>query len=174
MALIPCPECGKSISTSAVACPHCGAPSKTAPQRGTPVEPPKKKTYGCGSLFALGVIAIVVIGVVNTAIDSGKPPPAKSGNAGRRVNVGIEISSMAVRLTNNGSPDWTQAEVYLNGMPPFTFKATATAPPVGQSITIPLVQFVDRDGNRFNPLTKAVTSVWVGGSGYDYAETRVR
>lgn len=28
MALIPCRECGKSISTEAVACPQCGAPQR--------------------------------------------------------------------------------------------------------------------------------------------------
>ena len=28
MALIKCPECGKDVSTSAEACPHCGFPIK--------------------------------------------------------------------------------------------------------------------------------------------------
>ena len=28
MALIPCPECGKQVSTRAVACPHCGCPTE--------------------------------------------------------------------------------------------------------------------------------------------------
>ena len=27
MALVKCPECGKEISDSALACPHCGCPS---------------------------------------------------------------------------------------------------------------------------------------------------
>lgn len=30
MALIKCPECGKEISASASACPHCGYPIKEA------------------------------------------------------------------------------------------------------------------------------------------------
>jgi len=29
MALIPCPECGREISTLAVACPGCGCPQDT-------------------------------------------------------------------------------------------------------------------------------------------------
>ncbi|MCG6983927.1 MAG: zinc ribbon domain-containing protein [Thiocapsa sp.] len=31
MALIPCSECGKSISSAAVSCPHCGAPVPKPP-----------------------------------------------------------------------------------------------------------------------------------------------
>lgn len=30
MPLLPCPECGKEISTNAAACPNCGAPRKMA------------------------------------------------------------------------------------------------------------------------------------------------
>jgi formylglycine-generating enzyme required for sulfatase activity len=31
MALVPCPECGRNVSTRAAACPHCGCPIETAP-----------------------------------------------------------------------------------------------------------------------------------------------
>jgi hypothetical protein len=30
MALVPCRECGKSISTEATSCPHCGCPVRAA------------------------------------------------------------------------------------------------------------------------------------------------
>jgi len=35
VSLTPCPECGREVSTQAVACPHCGAPIARA--RGTSV-----------------------------------------------------------------------------------------------------------------------------------------
>ena len=38
MALIKCPDCGKDVSTKAVACPHCGHPVKTPGQ----IDPVKK------------------------------------------------------------------------------------------------------------------------------------
>lgn len=38
MALIKCPECGKSISDKAEKCPHCGIPSEYFPKNGQKVE----------------------------------------------------------------------------------------------------------------------------------------
>jgi hypothetical protein len=52
MALIPCRECGKDISTEAAACPHCGAPSP-APS----VAPPTAPKKGMGS-FAKGILIV--------------------------------------------------------------------------------------------------------------------
>ncbi|MEI6177143.1 MAG: zinc-ribbon domain-containing protein, partial [Verrucomicrobiota bacterium] len=52
MALIKCKECGKEISTSAKACPSCGAPLK--------------KRAGCGCL-AVGLLAILIIGMAGTS-----------------------------------------------------------------------------------------------------------
>ena len=40
MALISCKECGESVSTEAVACPHCGAPQQRPSPPPLPVQPP--------------------------------------------------------------------------------------------------------------------------------------
>ena len=40
MALISCKECGNSVSTQAVACPHCGAPQQPPVLPPLPVQPP--------------------------------------------------------------------------------------------------------------------------------------
>jgi hypothetical protein len=48
MALIDCPECGKSVSTQAHACPHCGFPvaEKLSPQSAVaPATPPGPKPH---------------------------------------------------------------------------------------------------------------------------------
>jgi hypothetical protein len=39
MSLIPCPECGREISTNAEACPHCG----------NPMRPAGPKCYACSA-----------------------------------------------------------------------------------------------------------------------------
>jgi hypothetical protein len=42
MALIPCPECGRRISTEAESCPQCGHPNR-------PRAPAGPKCYACSS-----------------------------------------------------------------------------------------------------------------------------
>jgi hypothetical protein len=43
MPLIPCPECGRQISTEAEACPQCGHPNRPA----EPPAAPGPKCYAC-------------------------------------------------------------------------------------------------------------------------------
>src|SRR4028118_183793 len=44
MPFIPCPDCGRDVSTMAPACPHCGrpAPAATTPI-GVPSAPPRRE-----------------------------------------------------------------------------------------------------------------------------------
>jgi len=56
MSLITCPECAKSVSSEAAACPACGHPIKSQPV-------PAKKTgfwWGLGCLLAVPAVLIVV------------------------------------------------------------------------------------------------------------------
>lgn len=78
MALIPCPECGKEISTSATTCPHCGLPNPSQVKKpgaeGAAKQPPprrepepeesqkKKNNIGC---FTLVAVAIVLASMFN-------------------------------------------------------------------------------------------------------------
>lgn len=58
MALITCPECSKSISDEAAACPSCGYPIKPPP-----LPRPAKKTglwWGIGCLIAIPALMTVV------------------------------------------------------------------------------------------------------------------
>lgn len=74
MALMPCPECKKRISTRAEACPHCGAPI-TAEQRakGERLAPPNQRRT---ILACLGLVGIAIVGMWLTGPSS--PPPASS------------------------------------------------------------------------------------------------
>jgi hypothetical protein len=87
----------------------------------------------------------------------------------RTLNVTVGWNAAIVRITNNSPNAVGQPmEIYLNGQPPSAFRADTTVPPQGQAVVLPLSQFVNRDGERFNPVTRGVTVVWVGGGSYDF------
>ncbi len=67
MALVSCPECGKEVSTTAVACPSCGY---IAPR----VAPTRKKG-GNGCFLVAMLVGLVGVGV---AIFAGQQPPPGS------------------------------------------------------------------------------------------------
>ena len=147
MSLITCRECGTQVSNRATACPKCGAPVK------------KQSRVGC--LFGIGAaIAVIIIIAFNS--DSNKPH--------KTMSVAIEHSRETLQIKNVGTPDieGQTMVVYINGTPPFAYKTACSAPAIGQTVRIPLTSFVKKDGERFNPLSYAVTEVWVGGAGYDY------
>jgi hypothetical protein len=45
MALVKCKECNDSVSTEAVACPHCGAPQQRPAPPPLPVQPQEYRIY---------------------------------------------------------------------------------------------------------------------------------
>ena len=55
MALKKCKECGKEISDSAKACPHCGATSTAT----------KMQEIGCAMTFIGVLILVIVIAVLS-------------------------------------------------------------------------------------------------------------
>lgn len=76
MAMIPCPDCGKDVSTMAAACPHCGYPLKTVPtllksssdrddivHRVELVQ--RKKGPGCLAIILASVFMLWAIGTIS-------------------------------------------------------------------------------------------------------------
>lgn len=59
MALTPCRECNKSISTEAVSCPHCGAPRQTA---APPLLPPQEETLYSDNVVAVTNARVIISG----------------------------------------------------------------------------------------------------------------
>lgn len=92
--------------------------------------------------------------------------------AGSSPLIKLSYDDTSITISNEGSEDWNEAVVYINGDPPFTFKATMAAPKVGKSLRINLGQFIKKDGERFNPSTHALTVIWVGGNGFDFEKYR--
>ena len=120
-------------------------------------------------LKILGVTALAIAAMMVFALVKGQAPETATAATSRQLDVRVGWDGTSVRVTNNG-PDGVGREltIYLNGQPPLTFRADTTVPRQGQSITVPLREFVKKDGERFNPLTHGVTEAWVGGGGYDY------
>src|SRR4029450_8511024 len=102
------------------------------------------------------------------------PPPAPPKHT---LQVSVrQVSLGELAIKNDGSPEANgrSSAVYINGQPPFTYKATATFPAMGSTVHVPLRTFVQRDGTRFDPIAKAVTEVWIGGGGLGPLRLRVQ
>lgn len=69
MAMTKCHECKKDISSTAAACPHCGAK-------------PKPKTSGCAWIAAVIIGVPMFFAIVGTANRSPEPAKAQPSNAG--------------------------------------------------------------------------------------------
>jgi RNA polymerase subunit RPABC4/transcription elongation factor Spt4 len=70
MALKPCRECKKEVSTEATVCPHCGTPKPTTPQQ----------TWK-DTLVGLIVVIVVVGGLVTMCSDSDEQKKAKAAES---------------------------------------------------------------------------------------------
>jgi hypothetical protein len=100
---------------------------------------------------------------------------APEGGAPRKTrDVHVAWSSSAVEIINNSTPAGSEITVYINGMPPATYRADVRMLAVGETVRIPLREFVTRGGDRFDPIAEAVTVVWVGGDGFDFEPYRNR
>lgn len=74
MALKPCRECGKDVSTEAKTCPHCGV-------SGPVVASIMNKNFGCGTGCLALIALVVVVMVIGQLANSGADAPS-SGSAG--------------------------------------------------------------------------------------------
>jgi len=158
-----CPFCAEEIQGAAIVCKHCGRDLVTSPA--APVALAPAKTSGPARIVAIvGGLLVLLVVVINLAGGSSPATPQKL------LDVSVRQGAGAIEITNAGPGGVAGQEliVYINGSPPFTFKATATMPAIGQSVRIPLMAFTQKDGTRFNPIATAVTVIWVGGGGYDY------
>ncbi len=153
MSMVRCKECKAEISSKAASCPKCGAPRK-------------KKSSGVGCLVAL-ILSAAVVWIIAESSDLGTSSKPKKTMA-----VSVSWGNTTLQVKNTGTPDIAgkSVVVYVNGMPPFTYKSVCAGPAVGESVQVPLNSFVKRDGTRFNPYAHAVTEAWIGGSGYDYVQ----
>lgn len=88
MALTPCRECGKEVSTAAAACPHCGAPSL--------LKPKPKGRGGC-----LGLAVLLIGGIILISMIPATPPTLEE--AAKKKQDDAEFSADYDALNSAGS-----------------------------------------------------------------------
>ncbi len=67
MALVDCPECGKRVSTLAVACPHCGFPLSRGARaaRDSPRDRgPSRWTDPGFWIIVVGLVVVIILSIV--------------------------------------------------------------------------------------------------------------
>lgn len=101
MALRPCIECKKEISTEAKTCPNCGKPNQTGPTHTTSVttKGPGCFKVGCG---VLGVVFVIMLISINR--QSTETPEAAANNAritarATRLHTAVWVCQEAAKLT---------------------------------------------------------------------------
>jgi hypothetical protein len=141
------------------------------PDTDTPHEPvTPEKRGGCGKTAGVVVLCLIGLFVVLAIIGS-----LKDDNNGKTMDVAVRVDPLMVTVTNKGTTDVVgqDMDVYINGSPPSGYEATVKVPPVGESRSILLEQFVDGD-KRFDPARHIVTKVWVGAGKYQFAGFDIR
>ncbi len=96
---------------------------------------------------------------------------ACSGSAGAKsLDPRFIPGKFDLTIINFGSPEAAGKEfdIHLNGEPPAGFKGSFTFPAYRQNVLVHLDELVNEDGKRFNP-TEPITALWIGGSGYQFA-----
>lgn len=88
--------------------------------------------------------------------------------------VEVACSDTEIEIKNTGAKSWAEITIYLNGDPPGGYKLTARAPKIGEKARFSFSRFVDKQGNRFDPVRLAPVKVWIGGGGYDFEKYNVR
>jgi hypothetical protein len=74
----------------------------------------------------------------------------------------IELSMTTLTVINRNAYDWEKKTICLNGKPPDGYKVNVPVLAVGGSMQIPLINFADTQGVRFEPWRLAVSEVWIG------------
>lgn len=114
MALQPCRECGKEVSSEADKCPNCGMPIRVPV-----VQVAKKSGMGCGTWLLLGIGALVVIAIGQSAADKvalTKPNSPESIKARALLAMGFHLTDF--RMGGFGTVPIISAKIVNGGAKP--------------------------------------------------------
>ena len=158
MSLRKCPDCGQDVSSTAVACPHCGRPNRRG---SSPVE-----------FSGILIIAVVCAGALIWRLSSqsqapgeaarAMPPattiaqPARTGTAGLAATIGYNRKLSLVRVQNGDPFAWTACQLSINAQgisSGYTHEVESIRPGITEAALLASGDFVDGDGRPFDPAT---------------------
>lgn len=166
MSLRKCPDCGQDVSSLAVACPHCGRPTRRS---SSPIE-----------LSGILIIAVVCAGVLiwrlstrneapgDAAPASGAMPPETTiaqptrAGIGLAATVGYNRKLLLFRVQNGDTFAWRSCQLSLNAQgisSGYTRDVESIRPGITAAALLHSADFVDGDGHRFDPLTQQVATL---------------
>ncbi len=163
MGLRKCPDCGHDVSSSAVACPHCGRPNRKA---AAPVE-----------LSGILIIAALCAGVLiwrlslryEAPLDTARAIPPETVIAspsrdpeGLRAIVGYNRKLALLRVENLDAFAWSHCQLSLNAhgvSSGYTHDVESIRPGITEAALIEGAEFLGDDGRRFDPATEPVASL---------------
>lgn len=86
----------------------------------------------------------------------------------------VQVKQADLNVFNESDFEWQDMFVHLNGQPPAGFKRKLTTLRPGHSVDMTLLEFVDPEGDAFQPWSMSVTDVWIGNEKRGYRSFRVR
>ena len=164
MSLRKCLDCGKDVSSSAPACPHCGRPRKKS---GLTVEI-------VGGL-SLGAICVIIWALNSVAHDEaareGPAPTVPRGtivarpyrqlDSGLTAFVGYNRTLHVFRIENRDTFPWTDCLLSLNshGLSGYELAVETIEPGLTDAALLQSAGFSDPDGKRFDTSTDPVATL---------------
>ena len=164
MSLRKCPDCGQDVSSAALACPHCGRPTRTKPS-----------LIGISGLLA---IAAACAGALIWRLSSRSEAPARPAQAvppettiaqparagGLAASVGYNRKLFLLRVQNGDSFAWSNCELAINAQgisSGYTRPVEMIRPGITEAALLASAEFVDGDGHRFDPASQEVATLEV-------------
>jgi len=163
VSLRKCPDCGQDVSSTALACPHCGRPNRRG---SSPIE-----------LSGILIIAVVVAGVVLWRLSSQQPAPTEAAQVmppgtavahptrqgtGLTATVGYNRVLYNVRVQNGDPFAWTGCQLSINAQgisSGYTHEVETIRPGITEAALLASGEFVDGDGRSFDPAVQQVATL---------------
>jgi hypothetical protein len=165
VSLRTCIDCGKGVSSSAPACPHCGRPSRKSAR--WPLE--------IAAYFGLAIVLLVgyawYTGSHDEEVrDSGQRVATAETSVARPYRrlersltafVAYNRTLHLLRVENRDTFSWTQCRLSLNvhGISGYDLEVEAIRPGLTQAALLQSAEFADPDGKRFDPSTDKIATL---------------
>lgn len=167
MSLRTCPDCGKDVSSSAPACPHCGRPNRKAPV--------VLGIAGALVFVVAGVAAIVWWSEPRKEAPGDTTAPAAPATAPETViarpyrqlehsltaAVGYNRTLHLFRIENRDAFPWTGCQLTLNahGLTGYELEVEAIKPGLTDAALLSSAEFAEASGRKFDPATQQVSTL---------------